>query len=228
MKKHFVLSLSLLSLIYCKKEHKNESFLSSKVEKIGKDSLISHNSIKYFRFQPDTISNINIDGFETSDSFSYQGNKFITGYYRPIEGEIANPDTENDYGKRLLVMNDKNEIIFKGIGSGDTFQYQPKFYRNDSNNKVVIICQMAFEYFFGGEAFLLENNKIKHIGNLDIESDKMEKKLTDIIKIDELKNDIIFSFKSDSLLLSPGSDDILIPNHNVRYIYSHSKLSLKR
>lgn len=66
---------------------------------------------------------------------------------------------------------------------------------------------MAFEYFFGGEAFLLENNKIRYIGNLDIESDDMEKSLTDIINIEEANNDIIFSFKSDSLLLKPGSDD---------------------
>lgn len=87
---------------------------------------------------------------------------------------------------------------------------------------------MAFEYFFGGEAFLLENNKIRYIGNLDIESDDMDKSLTDIISIEELKNDIIFSFKSDSLLLKLGSEDILISNNNTRYIYNNSKLILKR
>ncbi|MGD1318325.1 hypothetical protein [Chryseobacterium sp. 2R14A] len=87
---------------------------------------------------------------------------------------------------------------------------------------------MAFEYFFGGEAFLLENNKVRYIGNLDIESDDMEKSLTDIINIEEANNDIIFSFKSDSLLLKPGSDDILIPNNNVRYIYNNSQLTMKR
>ncbi|MFC7347236.1 hypothetical protein ACFQO9_10950 [Chryseobacterium zhengzhouense] len=227
MKKILIFLVSL-NLIHCKKETTEHATPQVKYEKKAPENQISNEDIKYFEFKPDSISNVNLKGFNVISSFYYHGNKFVTGNYAPLDGKIVKPDSETDYGKRLLVLNNKNEVIFKGRGSGDTFQYWPKFYRNKSNDKVIIVCQMAFEYFFGGEAFLLENNKVRYIGNLDIESDDMEKSLTDIINIEEANNDIIFSFKSDSLLLKPGSDDILIPNNNVRYIYNNSQLTMKR
>ena len=127
-----------------------------------------------------------------------------------------------------MVLNNKNEIIFKGQGAGDTYLYQPHFYKNKSNNKILIVCQLAFEYFFGGEVFLLENNAVKYVGNIDLEPFDMDTPMTEVLKIHERKNAIHFKFDFDTLLLKPGNEDIKIKNNGVEYIYEKGILKFKK
>ncbi|MEX0315647.1 MAG: hypothetical protein AB3N18_15835, partial [Allomuricauda sp.] len=118
--------------------------------------------------------------------------------------------------------------IYQSNRYGEPYLFKPHFYKSNVSGKTIIICQLAYEYFFGGEAFIFENGKIKNIGRLDIEPTSEENYLTEIIRIKEIANEIIFSFDSDSLLLEPGSGDILIENNGVTYNYIDGQLSLKK
>jgi len=229
MKTYFLISLCSLALVHCTKESENPTSVKiSNPEKVNINANIPDSEIDYFEFKPDSISNINIKGFETISSYSYKQTKFATGYYNPVDGKIVAPDTEKDNGQRLLVLNNKNEIIFKGQGAGDTYLYQPHFYKNKSDNKILIVCQLAFEYFFGGEVFLLENNAVKYVGNIDLEPFDMDTPMTKVLKIHERKNAIHFKFDFDTLLLKPGNEDIKIKNNGVEYIYEKGILKFKK
>lgn len=229
MKAYFAILLCSLTLVHCTKEsEKTSSVQSSKPENVNIDVKISDSEIDYLEFKPDSISNVKIKGFEVISSYSYDQTKFVTGYYNPVDGKTVAPDTEKDNGQRLLVLNNKNEIIFKGQGGGDTYLYQPHFYKNKSDNKILIVCQLAFEYFFGGEVFLLENNSVKYVGNIDLEPFDMETSMTEVLKIYEKKNAIHFKFDSDSLLLKPGNEDIKIKNNDTEYIYEKGVLKFKK
>ena len=76
--------------------------------------------------------------------------------------------------------------------------------------------------------FILENNTIKYIGTLDIEGYNPEQDddqvLTKIVEIKEKGNRLEFSFKSDQLILNPGTDDRIIDNHHLKYIYKNNTL----
>lgn len=222
--KKIVPALVLLSLLYCKEEPKKEKISVRK--EVTDTSSETIKEVTYSEFKPESISNLKIEGFDVEEAFSVEGNIIAAGHYQSIDGKITLPDTEENWGKRLLMLNSKNEIIYQSKGSGEAYLYKPYFYKNNQNGNIIIVCQQAFEYFFGGDAFLLEKEKIKYLGNLDIEPKDEEKKLTDILKIKESGNKITFTFDTDSLVLQPGSEDIVIKNNNVKYVYDHQSLKL--
>ncbi|KMQ64915.1 hypothetical protein ACM46_11960 [Chryseobacterium angstadtii] len=223
-------AIALLSLVSCKKElPKDPPINEVSVKEEGTDTIKSK-TVKdalYMEFKPKTISNLKISGFDVSKAFSIGENTIAVGSYSALDGKITLPDTEENFGKRLLLLNNKNQIIYTSQGSGEAYLYEPHFYKNNQNGNIIIVCQQAFEYFFGGDAYLLQSGTIKHIGNLDIEPNNEEKSLTDILKIKESKDEIIFTFNADSLVLKPGNEDIIIKNNNnTQYIYNHQSLKL--
>lgn len=184
--------------------------------------------INYYEFKPKSIPEFSLTNISIASAHVLDSLKVIDGYYTPKDGKIVAPDTQKDWGNRLYLLNKKNEILFKSFGVGDVYTFDPHFYKNDSTNKIIIVCQLGYEYCFGGEAFLYEDGNISAIGTLDIENDDEGKCLTDIIKIQEIADELIFSFNSDYLLLEPGLEDILIKNTGVIYNYSNQKLTLKK
>ncbi|MBB6370270.1 hypothetical protein [Chryseobacterium shigense] len=225
--KEIVSVLVLLSLLYCKEEPKKENIsVRQEIPDTSKTETVK--DVVYTEFKPESIPNLKIEGFDVEEAFSVEGNSIVAGHYQSVDGKITLPDTEENWGKRLLMLNSKNQIIYQSKGSGEAYIYQPYFYKNNLNGNIIIVCQQAFEYFFGGDAFVLEKGKIKYLGNLDIEPKNDEKKLTDILKIKESDNKITFTFETDSLVLKPGSEDIVIRNNNVKYVYDHQSLKLYR
>jgi hypothetical protein len=221
MKLLFFFLISTILIASCKNEPATE--LVDLNENIKKDSLVNLNDEKVFiKFNPDSISKVKINNVTIDYSYKINKNKIIIGNYETIDENLNPLDSEQDFGDRLFFLNENNEIIFKGKGMGDVFLYEPHFYRNNENNKIVIVCQLGYEYFFGGDVFLLENGVINHLGVIDIESTNMETKLIEILKIKEIGNKIIFTFNSDSLLLKPGSEDIVVKNNNIRYEYNQN------
>ncbi len=195
------------------------SFLTPKVLK---------KKLNYFEFKPDPILDFQLGSFSINNMYRLDSFKIINGYYEPKDGKIVLPDTEDDYGHRILMLNAQDKIIYQSQGFGEAYSFEPHFYKNNKSEKVIIICQLAFEYCFGGEVFIYENGKIKHIGLLDIESTSEEKCLIDIIKIHEVPDEIIFSFNSATLLLEPGTEDVEIKNKGTTYTYIDGKLVLKK
>ena len=228
--KIIIASIVILTLHACK-ESSSEKKPADKLinEKAGNiDTLTKPASIEYYRFKPDSLTGLDIKDFQIDHAYRLGNQKLITGYYQPLDGKIIPPDTEKDYGRRMLFLENNNDIVFKSKGTGDTYLYEPYFFKNKENGKTIVICQLAFEYFFGGEAFLIQDDGIKYMGNIDVEGDDPENKLVDIVRINETGNRIIISFNAKSLILQPGSKDIPVKNKNTRYEYDGSRFKFIR
>lgn len=219
--KKIIIYFIILAFLSCKKSEETNEIVKPTPTSEKIEDTITIEEQEYVKFQPDSISDVAIKGFQIDSSYKIGNSKIVVGIYESIDGEISYPDTEKDWGDRLLLLNDKNLITYKSKGVGETYLYEPYFYKNKSNNKIIIVCQRAYEYFFGGDAFLLENDKIKYIGDIDVEGKFDETKLVDILKIKETMNKITFTFDSDSILLEPGSKDIYVKNNNIRYEYNN-------
>lgn len=227
----FEYNLESINLINSEKSELIEKTLSDNPDAQTQSSELTGKNINkrnkvnktnnYIEFTPDTIPNLKLSNFAIEYAYQLDAKKIVAVY-----DNDANPDTEKDWGNKLLLLNDKNEILFKSYGVGDVYLFEPHFYKNIETNKIIIICQLGFEYYFGGEAFVYENGKITFIGRLDIEGDDHEKSLTDIVEIHEKDNEIVFTFKSDSLVLDPGSNNIVIKNKGVKYVYKNEQLIL--
>ncbi len=183
-------------------------------------------AVLFSEFHPQKLDGLQLGNFDVNHAFELDNFKYVSGNYQPEDGQIASPDTETDWGDRLLMLDESNKIVYQSEGIGDAYLFEPHFYKSDASNNTIIICQMAIEYPFGGEAFILEKGTIKHLGTLDIEGDG-EKYLTEIITIIEWNDSIEFTFKSDKLVLGPGSENVTIANDNVRYVYRNNELILK-
>ncbi len=224
MRKIFFL-LFIIFALSCKKETNSKSYNTKEKNKTIDFDNKSKEKL-YYQFKPDSVSNIKIKKVTVDYSYEINKNKIVIGYFEPTDGKINYPDSENDWGDRLFFLNEKDKVIFKSKGVGDVYLYEPYFFKNNGNDKIIIVCQLGYEYYFGGDAFLLENGIIKHIGKIDIESTNMETKLIDILNIKELDSKIIFTFKSDSLILKPGSEDINVKNNDIKYEYFNKSLKL--
>lgn len=216
--KNWSFSIFLLILIFSCSE---KGILS-----IGNTKSTESNNqvIEYFQFSPDSLPNPKLEGIDLEYCYSLDSLKIATGYYLAWGGEeFAENDSENDWGFRLFVLDDENKLLFQSQGFGDSYLFEPHFYRNKLNDKVIIICQLAFEYFFGGEVFLYENGRIKFIGTMDIESfnrTNEDECLTDIVSISEDETKITFTFQSDSLMINPGGEEFrIVSSDSIYYSY---------
>lgn len=188
-------------------------------------------SISYTEYRPQKPEKLQIDNFEVAHLFDFNGYKIVSGNYIPEDGKhfASDTETETDWGDRLLLLNASNEIVYKSQGVGDLYLFEPHFYKNDVSDKVIIICQMAFEYPFGGESFILEKGILKPIGTLNIEpyDENLDTYLTDVLEINEIESNIVFALKSEEVVLKPGSEDEVKTNKNAIYVWQNNELSLK-
>lgn len=184
-------------------------------------------SKSFSEFHPQKLENIQIDKMHIENAYQLEGFKIVAGFYEPVNGQNVAPDTEKDLGDRLLMLDSSNNMVYKSQGVGDLYLFEPHFYKSDTSDNVIIICQMAFEYPFGGEAFMLETGTLKHIGTLDMEGDDEENYLTEILEINEMEGTTVFALKSKEVILKPGSEDMFKTNKNVIYVYQNNELALK-
>ena len=227
------LLIFLVSIISCQEkstitQNTAENLYSTSDSTINRSNLVAEDNVQYHQFKTDTLTDLTITDFEVLASYQLKNVKVIEGFYRPIDGKMVAPDTEKDQGRRLLILNNKNKIISKSKGVGEVYLNKPYFYKNDVNDDIIIVCQLGYEYFFGAEAYLLRDDHLKYIGKIDVESKNMEIPLIDILRINEAKKKITFSFVSDSILLKPGDQDELVKNNNFRYEYDYKTFRLKK
>lgn len=219
------LSTSLLLHFSCKIELGNKSPYQTKLN--SDDSIDSED---YEIFSPDTIdvNSFKIAGFDVDYAYDLgDGFKLVEGYYTPVDGKITTPDKESDWGDRLLLLDSKNEIVQRTKGMADVYLYKPYFFKKENSDQILILCELAFEYFFGADTFIYEKGTLLNIGHIDIEpfSRLQERRLLDVLKIKETKGLIEFSFQADTISYSPGSHDEILPNKNYKYIYKNGQLS---
>jgi hypothetical protein len=181
--------------------------------------------INYTTFNPKSAENININGFDIEHAYSLDSIVILTAY---SDGDLATSSAPVNWGDRLILM--KNDsIYFQSKPVGDPYQYEPFFYRNPSNNKVVIICQLGNEENYGGEAFLYENGTIEFMGQIKVESPyetPNNTNLIEITRVSEIENSIYFEFEADSLIDLTNDDWFRVKNDGIKYLYNDHTFTL--
>lgn len=229
MKSHFLILILLVlttGITIYSAENKQMDPVHSVAADPEKDTLPA--MIRYTEFKPRQIYNspFRIPGFEIREMYSLYANELIIGSYQQVDGKFVFPDTEIDYGRRLLLKDKYNNILFTSRGDLDLFTFEPHFFKS-AGSRTLIVCQEAFEYYCGGAVFIYEKGKMKEIGHLDIESSNPNQRLIDILRIREEDQQLIFTFDEDTLLLNPGGEgERFIPNNHVHYTYDQQKLQL--
>lgn len=182
----------------------------------------------YSQIHPRQLTNFQLDKFEVNQAYELNGQKIITGNYIPEKGSYYNSSTETqfDWGNRFLLLDSENDLVFQSPGFGDLYQFEPNFYQAKTLDKIIIICQKAFEYPFGGEVFILAGSTVKHIGTLAIEGKEGDKFLTEMVDIQEIDNSLVFAIKSNQLVLKPG-EEFSTQVTNAIYVYQGKQLTLK-
>ena len=182
--------------------------------------------INYLRFHPDQLEGFELDGFDINETFQIDSCKIIIAF---SEGDMITSKTPSDWGDGLTLMKD-DSILYQSKRVGDPYQYEPYFYHNTTNNKVIIMCQLGNEENYGGEAFLLENGFIEFIGVINIENPKEtpdNNSLIEMIRISEVENAIYFKFDSDTLIDLTNDDWNRVKNDSIHYIYKEHNFKLK-
>lgn len=217
MTKHYSNFQFLLVLIILIRINASCAAQQNSIEPIHGESVTD--VIPYQEVILEEIENFKIVGVEVFRAFRIGNQKIAAGVYSAAENESWYRDeSENDWGDRLFLLNNKDEVLHRTKGVGDLYRFEPHFYKNDSNNRVVIICQLAFEYCFGGEIYVWENGALFHLGNLNVESGDEEQCLVDVVQVQEENGQFKFTFESDKLIIDPGGDTYEIVNDGVEYV----------
>lgn len=182
----------------------------------------------YSQIHPQKLENLHLDKFHVDQAYDLNGQKILTGNYISEKEPHSTSGTESqfDWGDRLLMLDSKNDVVFQSLGFGDLYLFEPHFYQAKTSDKIIIICQKAFEYPFGGEVFILEKGAIKHIGTLAIEGNEEGKYLTERLDIQEIDNSLVFAINSNLLTLKPGEKSSTQVT-NAIYVYQGKQLILK-
>ncbi len=223
--KTLINSLSVLK--YNGKKYQEETYKNASRHNLNTQQT-DEEIFKYVEFQPEKISNFSLPNFDVDNAFQLDAFKIISGNYQPKDGKIVAPDNETDWGDRLLLLDKNNNMSYQSHGIGDAYLFEPHFFKSNASDKTIIICQMAFEYPFGGEVFIFKQDKIQHIGTLDVEANEEDLYLTEFVEIKEINNRIEFSFTIDNLILSPGTADLKYQNNNnLKYVFEDNKFFLE-
>ncbi|UUC44717.1 hypothetical protein [Flavobacterium cerinum] len=225
MKKIIFISCIMIFFSACKQDKENQKDKISVQTAEIKPVKLKEEYENYRIYTPDSIG-LTLKDFDVNYSHRI-GNNIVAVVYDLLDnGESNNGDMDHDWGDRLLYLNNKNEIIYKAKGVGDPFMYKPYFFKNDKNGNIIVICQLGYEYAYGGDVYLIKNDTIKQIGNIDLESIDPEVFMVNMVNIKESDKAIVFTFNSDSLILKPGSEHIRIKNNNTRYEYRNNSFKL--
>jgi len=182
-------------------------------------------AIRYKRYQPKSIADFTLHDFQVEQANQIGENKVVKVYRW---NELNEESTSTDWGDRLLLLNAKNDIVFSSVASGDLYLYQPYFFNSNQSSKIIVVCQMGFEYYCGGDVFIIENGQMKAAGYLNIEGIDPDKPLVDILSIHESDDKLTFTFRSDSLIVDPGGETEHITNASgIRYEYERGVMVLK-
>jgi hypothetical protein len=179
------------------------------------------------QFDPAKLDGFELDDFEINDVYKINSNNLILIAYS--DGDLETSKNPSNWGDRLILMKG-DSIVFQSKPVGDPYKYEPYFYKNSVNDKIVIICQLGNEENYGGEAFLLENGNIEFIGEINIENPKETpntNSLIEMIRISEVEHAIYFNFNSDTLIDLRNDDWKRVKNNSIHYVYKGHKFKLQ-
>ena len=223
MKIRFSLLFIILAILTSCESHIKETQSTSN-EQI--DSKNPKEKTTYVKFDPAQLEGIKLDDFEIDDAYIIDSNIIVLAY---SDGDLESSENPSNWGDRLILMKG-DSILFQSKPVGDPYQYEPFFYRNSTNDRVVIICQLGNEENYGGEAFLLESGSIEFMGEINFENPNETPDntgLIEMIQISEVENAIYFHFDSDTLIDLTNDDWNRVKNDGIQYVYKEHHFTLR-
>lgn len=194
---------------------------------------VSKVKMEYRKFVPDTLKNYTLDSFEISHAYLLGDHKLLVGNYDfSYSRAIKIASEEGNWGDRIIILDKQDSIVFEPKGATDLYMYEPYFWQDTNTMDLVVVCQRAFEYFFGGEGFLinLDQQKFIRMGEINVEShfeDGFQKKMVDVLAIKKDGEKLIFSFDCDSLLMfETGLEEQVRQNNGITYVFENDSLRL--
>ena len=185
---------------------------------------------EFKEFEPVEIPPFQFRNFRFIQSCQLNGYILAVGCYESSEElKIASGDTKTDYGFRLMQFRKDGTLIKQFPGSLDSFSYSPYFFVSPDSTQYILLCHRGFEYDFGADIYYIRQEKISYLGELDIEPGyfnefgendcRYRRGVIDIVRIQQKDRKIEFSFRADTLLISPGAKDSVVYNNNIRYSF---------
>jgi hypothetical protein len=164
-------------------------------------------------------------------SYEFEDYTFVLGNNRDI-------DNEQSFGLRLFILNDSKKILFKSKGQQDSFYFEPHLFQSKKvKDKFIVVSEIGAEYSWGAQAFMIENNKIKYIGHLDVGLIKKQSSQEDLYGIEPSRiigyfrittqnDEIKFIFnEGETLAINPGGmEERRVASENVYYIIRGNEL----
>ncbi|MDP1624015.1 MAG: hypothetical protein Q8M08_16950 [Bacteroidales bacterium] len=163
-------------------------------------------------------------------SFSFENLILVVGH--------SNDGNEENVGLRLFILNDSSDILFKSKGQQDSYYFEPQIFQSRADSsRLIILSEIGAEYSWGAQIFLIDKNKINHLGYLDvgiIEKPSPDEKINfnepsriiKYISITAQNDEIKFSFKhGETLAINPGGEnERRIKSDKIYFIYKNNKI----
>jgi hypothetical protein len=202
----------------------------------------SHNTVtttdttksqKYFKYNPEKISTISYPNFVSVLTYRVNGLTLLFGRYRTEPKELSE---KKDVGRRLLVLNDKNEIVFMSKGAQDSRSFYPVFFKSDDYSPIFLLIEVGDEGgSWGNLVFTISGNNIKDIGSIDLAiPHKQDFELTfydisEYTEISKFDNMYRFDFKADTIAFDPlGRNEKNLDAKEWYYLYDNKTLKLMK
>ncbi|MCK9304344.1 MAG: hypothetical protein M0P27_02985 [Bacteroidales bacterium] len=191
-------------------------------------------SQKYIKYSPEEIPKLSYQNFVSFLTHKVNDLTLLFGSYRP---ELKEHSEKKDFGQRLLVFNDKNEIVFTSIGAQDSRSFYPSYFKSDDLSPIFLLVELGDEGgTWGNLVFTISGNTIKYIGSIDLaipEKNDCELTYYDISEYTEISksgNKYRFDFKADTITYKPLRSDYE-KNINAKewyYLYDNDTLKLMK
>ena len=120
-------------------------------------------------------------------------------------------------GLKLHILNRNDSIIYVSKGQQESYYFAPYIFQSNTNKDCfIIVGEVGTEYSWGTQLYYVENEKIQHIGHLniaiyeEIEDEQGNKygqpsRIYQDLKISREQDLIVFEFNSNKLaVLYPG------------------------
>jgi hypothetical protein len=165
-------------------------------------------------------------------AYKYDELTYIFGSYSQRPDNLP----ENDYdGIRLLVIDSDNKMIFRSKGSADSYSLTPTFYMLDNKSPIFILAEIGDEGgSWGNVVFMIQNNRVKSIGNINLAVPKKEDDLTtsvsnigEFTRIIKKGKEFQFDFDVDTVYFDPlGANEKAYDGRKIHYLYDNKSFRL--
>lgn len=189
----------------------------------------------YSKVQPERLKIASYPNFKISYAFKYDKLRYIIGQYVQTPEDLPKNDME---GLRLLVLDPNGKLVFRSLGSGDSYQMTATMYKLDNKSPKFILSEKGDESGSCGNAvFIVRNNVVEEIGYLDLGIPKQDESdptpsiyfanIGDYTRIVKKGKTFHFVFEVDSVCLNPNSQkEIKLSGRDIRYVYDNHNFRL--